>query len=93
MLLFMASFSSQIWVGFKGSLAGMAVFLDVHRSISMSLSLCSLPIEGLIMFPSGSTRLCFTLDDEYTQSCITQTCLYQIITYFKGHLLHQKSLH
>ena len=30
---------------------------------------------------------------QYTRSCITQTCLYQIITYFKGHLPHQKSLH
>ena len=30
---------------------------------------------------------------KYTRSRITRTCLYQIIAYFKGHLLHQKSLH
>ena len=29
----------------------------------------------------------------YTRSHITQTHLYQIITYFEGHLPHQKSLH
>ena len=29
----------------------------------------------------------------YTQSCITGIRLYQIITYFNGHLPHQKSLH
>ena len=29
----------------------------------------------------------------YTRSRITRTRLYRIITYFEGHLPHQKSLH
>ena len=31
--------------------------------------------------------------ENYTRSRITQTRLYRIIAYFKGHLPHQKSLH
>ena len=37
----------------------------MSTDLSMSLSLRNLTIKGLIMFPSGSTRLCFTSDDEY----------------------------
>ena len=43
------------------------------------------PTDWLILL--GSYKV------QYTSSCITQTHLYQIISYLKGHPPHQKSLH
>ena len=49
-------------------------------------------IESKIHWIKDIVQTCH-LTTNYTRSRITRTCLYQIITYFEGHLPHQKSLH
>ena len=51
------------------------------------------PVKGRNKIFTGTTiNVNYVLKETYTRSRITRTRLYRIISYFEGHLPHQKSL-